>query len=45
MGMYCALVGPMYSARGLIRRLSAYCSRMWASHPGALPTAKTGVKR
>src|SRR5436305_12184833 len=32
-GVYCAFFGPTYSARGRIRRLLAYCSRMWAVQP------------
>src|SRR5581483_4285110 len=37
--------GPRYSARGRIRRLLPYCSRMWAVQPAVRPTAKTAAKR
>ena len=35
--------GPMYSARGRIRRLSSSCSITWAAHPAMRLTAKMGV--
>ncbi len=44
-GTYLWSVGPVYSAIGLIILLLEYCSMMWASQPGVLPTAKNGVKR
>src|SRR5579875_3374738 len=36
---------PSYSARGRIKRLLLYCSRMWAVQPDMRLTAKIGVKR
>jgi hypothetical protein len=35
--------GPMYSESGRIRRLSAYCSRMWAVQPAMRAAANRGV--
>src|SRR5215470_1510675 len=37
--------GPMYSARGRMRRLLLYCSRTWAVQPEMRLTAKMGVNR
>src|SRR5581483_877032 len=37
--------GPMYSARGRMRRLSSSCSITWAVQPLMRETANTGVKR
>ena len=37
--------GPMYSARGRIKRLLEYCSRIWAVQPDMRLTAKNGVNR
>src|SRR5688572_615888 len=37
--------GPIYSARGRIRRLLEYCSRMCAVQPDMRLTAKNGVNR
>src|SRR5262249_38918833 len=36
---------PMYSARGRMSRLSAYCSSAWAHQPATRPTAKIDVQR
>src|SRR5262249_7234681 len=41
----CGYSGPMYSARGRIRRLLAYCSSTCAVQPEMRLTAKIGVKR
>jgi hypothetical protein len=35
--------GPTYSESGRIRRLSAYCSRMWAVQPAMREAANRGV--
>src|SRR5579872_6940832 len=40
----CGYSGPMYSARGRMRRLFAYCSRTCAVQPDTRLTAKIGVK-
>ena len=40
----CGYSGPIYSARGRIRRLFAYCSRTCAVQPDTRLTAKIGVK-
>ena len=37
--------GPLYAARGRIRRLSAHCSSKCALHPVTRAMAKIGVKR
>src|SRR5262245_46498122 len=37
--------GPMYSARGRMRRLLEYCSRTCAVQPDIRLTAKKGVNR
>ena len=39
----CGTGGPVYSARGRISRLLAYCSRTWAVQPDVRLTAKIGV--
>src|SRR5262245_19007539 len=41
----CGYSGPMYSARGRIRRLLAYCSSTCAVQPEIRLTAKIGVNR
>ena len=41
----CPSGGPTYSARGRIRRLLRYCSRMCAVHPEMRLTAKIGVNK
>ena len=41
----CGYSGPMYSARGRISRLFAYCSSTCAVQPDTRLTAKIGVKR
>src|SRR5437016_2638972 len=41
----CGYFGPMYSARGRMSRLFAYCSSTCAVHPDMRLTAKIGVKR
>jgi hypothetical protein len=42
-GMYRTSRAPMYSARGRINLLSAYCSRMWPVQPLMRLMAKIGV--
>ena len=43
-GIRCGYSGPMYSARGRISRLFAYCSSTCAVQPETRLTAKIGVK-
>ena len=44
-GTYFCIPGPVYSARGRIKRLFEYCSRICAIQPDTRETAKIGVNK
>jgi hypothetical protein len=44
-GIQLSPLSPMYSLSGLISRLSACCSMMWAVQPAIRLTEKTGVNK